>query len=137
MKVPVDECPAGAAMDAAVARAMGWEWDEYIWWDGEDFVPHFEPSEDIVMAWSLFLKLPEDRVLEVGTGNKDNEGWLSFACIRFGGESMGTSGYEDGDTGWAQDEEKNRPCLSALTALAISRAFLLANGITEIEVEDA
>ena len=76
-KIPIDECPAGAEMDAAVAVALGWKLndtgDEWLdaggtymkaakYWriGGNDDILPWKPSTDIATAWEMESALEVD-----------------------------------------------------------------------------
>jgi hypothetical protein len=66
-QIPVDECPAGPAIDAAVAEALGWHEDTGWWMDKDNEIQEaacigcnskstWSPSTDITEAWELWEK---------------------------------------------------------------------------------
>jgi len=128
-KIPVDECPAGPAMDAAVAETLGFEtkWFGYPngskillclvgkiaskhdgWTEQDDWrsVPPY--STDIAAAWGL-----AESCRHSGFGVGWSEDWGAPYCM------MGDT-YEYGET----------------VPHAICRAFLKANGVEYIEVPE-
>jgi hypothetical protein len=141
-KIPVDKAPAGPALDAAVAQVLGWPvlrsdspeckrdedylppflyWNEG--WDRLDLMRSREdggiikwsPSNDIAAAWELALNPPESddhMAVHLLSVSQDARG---FWWARFG-NLPGAAG----DT----------------TPLAITRAYLLAHGVTGVEVAD-
>jgi hypothetical protein len=135
VKVPVDEAPAGSAMDAAVAEVLGWlpyECDAIWYWKdmSDDDFPYYNyvayshnvhsyeledvkvwsPSTDIAAAWELL------------------EGFTAQIATLSGGMwgvILGT-----------HPMEPTRSVKAETAPLAICRAFLRASGVIEIEVDD-
>jgi len=150
MKVPIDECPAGPAMDAAVAKALGWvkvECDGIYYWSDPSVdewhtdriasiystVGHklegaivWSPSTDIAAAEELWNKLVEEHwVMSVCYGpGRDGSNYASvqMQLDKFLITDLMTRNPTDMD---AKAETK---------PLAISRAFLKAKGIEYVEV---
>jgi len=141
MTLPVDECPAGYMMDAAVAKCQGWHLsDDGLEWLGADgsWRRHAEtvrvgsyrvnlrwrPSKDIHDADVLI-----DKGIEKGgypNGFQIGNTWWSFSGPVSGwGVCFDTGGY--GKETFATAE--TRP-------LAICRAFLKLHGVMEIEVSE-
>ena len=126
MKVPVDECPAGAVMDAAVARVLGYECtcDE----DGAPFdcpihcddVPHTKSrySTDIAAAWEPWLQLTEE----------EPHSWAMYSS------KDGCVQIEHHPENWAREFGAGDVMAYGLAPLAICRAFLKARGIEFVEV---
>lgn len=123
-KTPVDECPAGPAMDAAVAKALGYECvcDE----EPSDCPVHcndpdvrFRYSTDISAAWGLdglgwlWGFKEESRGLNVTIYN-GGVGTLACTFVEWDGAK---TTYE---------------LIKKAYALGRCRAFLKANGVTEI-----
>ena len=108
-RIPVDECPAGPALDAAVAEVYKGPGVKL-----RVALETFQPSTDIAAAWELLESLTED---ESGISllpylNRDIEGewWMGF------------------DT---------RFVIKANTApLAITRAYLKVKDVEWVEVPD-
>jgi hypothetical protein len=116
VKIPVDECPAGAVMDTAVARILA-RLDGY---DGDlvHVFPSKEYSKDIAAAWRLWELL----------SRREPYSWALYSE----GENVTIEYYGEGYIGdreaGAGDWERE-----GKAPLVISRAFLKANGITEID----
>ena len=122
MRIPIDDCPAGSALDAAAARAMGKPWKKPIhgsccmchtcgYWYDECQCGY---SEDDSMALTLVDA-------QVAT-----EDW-GFAVTR--------EPYEEWRAVFWLDSFL-RDAKAPARPLAITRAFCRARGITEIEVPD-
>ena len=124
-KTPVDECPAGTAIDIAVAKARGWTIDRSLgtplWKDdcGKLLEDGWSPSTDIAAAQRL---LSGDVTIHKTT----IDGWGDqYHCIigpEYGYcmELLLSAGQAKADT----------------LPLAICRAFLKASDIEYIEVPD-
>ena len=127
-KIPIDECPAGPAMDMAVAEALGWHIE--FWQDGADggcelcdeegnhvrpwsYDPsprwRWSPSTDIAAAWEFA------------------PGILNGKHLVF----MGTHWAI-----WHFDGYDNMPndAVGETAPLTICRALLKANGVEHMEV---
>ena len=112
-KIPVDECPAGLAMDAAVAECLGWKrcpGEKIDHWIPPDFdMPIVRSwSTDIAAAWELAELCKHGRF---GVGW--SESWVVPYCVL-------------GDI----------HIYAETVPLAICRAFLKARGGTHVEVPD-
>jgi hypothetical protein len=135
-KIPVTDCPAGPALDAAVAKVLGWTdltFNAYTpvgrklcgthpsgkgGFDGHGRMIVTRWSEDIARAWELWCAMDgEKRLHEYSDG--------SCTCFLGGMSYGGSSDYADGVHASADK-----------APLAITRAFLLAHGGTEVEVPD-
>ena len=121
-KIPIDECPAGPAMDAAVAEALGWHWHDGrgtagpSYWETADgdtaYIWDFEPSTDIVAAWELIENLKKRRPMVT----IQLDGWGStWIC-------------------WVDNNNMNQWEKGETAPLTICRAFLKANGVEYVEV---
>jgi hypothetical protein len=130
-KIHVSNCPAGFVLDAAVAMAQGLHIDNLAgyWKDdagnnvhpacvGCDGVPTWHPSGDIRAAWELWQRIKEsswtdfyDRLEDLCTHNYNGEP----VDRKYGGVSE----YD---------------IMASINPLTITRAFLLTNGVTEVEV---
>ncbi|MGD8499539.1 MAG: hypothetical protein PVJ86_02765 [Phycisphaerales bacterium] len=139
VKVPVDECPAGPEIDAAVAQALGYEvqWSPqpdgfrapiYLvgtitWYDDGVDRPHWtivpNYSLEIAAAWELIERL-KDKAFDVSLEIR----W-DFSCWAACFFGDWTSGY-GGDAIYRAEGET--------APLTISRAFLKANGMEYVEV---
>jgi hypothetical protein len=124
-KIPIDEAPAGPAMDAAVAEALGYEYERghlgiYVFSKrkpdetSEEYEARslFRPSTDIAAAWRLLENLKDERGLLAMLTEWPKDCWsiaLFPAPIENNAMAKGIS-------------------------LAICRAFLKANGIEFVEV---
>jgi len=126
-KISVDDFPSGPRLDAEVARILGWtelqEMKHCDDWKGKNpeghpyMIPRY--SMDIGAAWKLVERITQKEFLSVITLYLDESATVSF---------------EDCST-------KNIRCASILAdgstiPLAITRAFLKANGVKEIEVKN-
>ena len=119
-KIPVDECPAGPEMDAAVAKALGWHWHDGrgtagpSYWETAtgDFahIDDFEPSTEIAVAWGFA------------------SGVLNGRHLTFEGDKWTIWHFEECDL--CDD------AIAETAALVLSRAFLKANGVEYVEVEN-
>lgn len=134
MEVPIDDCPAGLAMDAAVAKALGFKvkWDMGVplylvgvveveveeWVDSEVWKPVPGYSTDIGVAWGLWRQLAKEGVdyFEFGSAATGESEVLFLAISE-------QAGYAEGKE-W--DE-----------AATICRALLKFKGIGFVEVPDA
>jgi len=138
-KIPIDEAPAGPAMDAAVAEALGWlpyesdgvwYWkdmsdDDFPYWNHhangygfvEDLKP-WSPSTDIAAAWELADKISfrQDSTL----------GCFSVHCYGWIGECW--------EAGWVDQPVGDVVARAHTAPLAICRAFLKANGVEYLEI---
>lgn len=122
MKIPVDQIPAGPTLDTAAARALGYQrmitpsdfGDGVVecWFDGEKQVDSFKPSGDIVDS----LVLMKAEMLTISPYRVEPGKWFAI-CVELG---FGPSG-----------------AIADTIPLAITRAFLKAHGVTELEMEDA
>jgi hypothetical protein len=125
MKIKIDECPAGPAMDAAVAEVLGWEnlhWEEVDrgpnhyapegWWgdgpNGECYLDKSYSTDNIAAAWELLSHFDE----YIRICRTSNDIWY-FDTVDLVIETQATS-----------------------APLAICRAFLKANGIEFVEVPE-
>jgi hypothetical protein len=122
-KIPVTDCPAGPALDAAVAKVMGWErlpvesvdYPTYKWLAPEEGNWYKRTmlevwSFDISAAWKLTERMGPRHAPSLYQIAK----WYCNFLV-----------------------EGERVEASAETApLAITRAFLLAHGVTEVEPPD-
>jgi hypothetical protein len=130
-KIPVINCPAGPALDAAVAKVLGWTelpagapaWEtpegRIRTWEPTSY-GMWQPSEDIASAWELVESM----------GIKHSPSLYQVAkwhCNFLVEQKIPPQGYS-----------VMKPLeASGITApLAITRAFLLAHGVTEVEVAD-
>ena len=147
-KIPIDECPAGPAMDMAVAEALGWHIE--FWQDGADggcelcdeegnhvrpwsYDPsprwRWSPSTDIAAAWELVIwcraNIEGQSLRLVGPEHPDESG-----CAFENGwdASFVNSQYVYTDIGQHTNADT--------APLAICRAFLKANGIEHMEVPE-
>jgi hypothetical protein len=129
VKIKVDECPAGPAMDAAVAEALGWEnlhWKEMDrgpnhyapegWWgdgpNGECYLAK-SYSTDITAAWELWSNLCTN--------------WF-HAKLTFNDELHVTASlYRDSKS--VQYADSTIEAMAEDGMLAICRVFLKANGV--------
>lgn len=131
-QVSVDECPAGPWLDAAVAKALGYE-VKGAFLDGVFFpagcvkdgewvsfnrdLGGWWPSTDLAAAWELV----EESDLFVDNFLTKNEDGKYIVCPIYAGFGEYPEYYEGADEN---------------VALAITRAFLKARGIARIEVPD-
>ena len=122
--IDVREAPAGKAIDEACAAAKGYiEWEDVIgntvhaeWPQARDFVTAkiWRPSTDIAVAWELVEEMEANGwVTEV---NNFSIGWDCQVFYHW--PITPATGYVVAHT----------------APLAICRAFLLAHGITDLEV---
>lgn len=123
-KIPVDECPAGPAMDAAVAEALGYECacNECLFIcpihsSDPDVKLHY--STDIAAAWEVIEYLRGETISNLGI----KIGWDDHFSIRVAGY------WKRYDDWWYDAEAETFP-------LAICRAFLKANGVEFVEVPE-
>jgi len=123
-KIPIDEAPAGPAMDAVVAKVLGLnefnDWPER--W--EHIISHnwneMSYSTDIAAAWGLWSYLWAEWHYAKLTFIKDLR---VKACL-----------YRD-----AEAVQRANPMITAIAKngqLAICRAFLQANGVEYVEVPE-
>lgn len=121
-KTPVDECPAGPAVDAAVAEALG---HKVVLHYGQLMVKtpdglHADPepySTDIAVAWEALEHLFQlNSLQDIHLEHLEHTGWGISTCY---------NKVEGGWDGWVYAET---------APLAICRAFLKVNGIEYIEV---
>jgi hypothetical protein len=148
VKIPVDECPAGTVMDAAVAKALSHlvfcqlDFDRWfiasdrdafqqglmngLFWEGGGGreprycldMPNY--SADIAAAWKLFSYLCKE--------------WFCVKSIFIKDLRIKVNLYRDSKALLYAD-----PTITAIAQyapLAITRAFLKANGVEYIEVPD-
>jgi len=134
-RISVDSCPAGKWMDAAVAKALGWEdlhWKEvdrgldhyelWGWWgkgpNGECYLGKYY-STDTAAAMELEPKMPYFKLIRRAASLWQCQSafcgdWFDHLCSSCGCQ------FADGET----------------IPLAISRAFLKAKGVKVIEIEE-
>jgi hypothetical protein len=139
-KIPIDECPAGPAMDAAVAKALGWvkvECDGIYYWSDPSVdewhtdriasiystVGHklegaivWSPSTDIAAAWELLPRMQSAYGILLALLHDVTECKIM---------------KDDKPIIGRAEDEKTEP-----SSLAISRAFLKARGIEFIEMPE-
>jgi hypothetical protein len=130
-KIHISDCPSGFVLDAAVAMAQGLHIDNLAgyWKDdagnhvhpacvGCDGVPTWHPSGDIRAAWPLLEELAEDHSVAVNKLHfwKEQNWVVSFAQSKAASD-------------WTSIEANN-----GALPLAITHAYLLAHGVTEVEV---
>jgi hypothetical protein len=145
-KIPVNECPAGPAMDAAVAKALGWRnlhWREVDresnhyapggWWgngpNGECYLDKGY-SSDIVAAWKLdrigwrwqFWETPETLAVTL------------FTSIEMASDAAWESPRLPEGTIVVQNRWEDSESKVDAYALGRCRAFLKANGVEFVEV---
>jgi hypothetical protein len=126
-KISVTDCPAGPALDAAVAKVLGNKialdkqgqpYHEHLILAGVIIKYVDRYSTDMTVAWELWCATGgEKRLHEYSDG--------SCTCFLGGMSFGGSSDYADGVYASADK-----------ASLAITRAFLLAHGVTEVEVTD-
>jgi len=145
-KIPVTQAPAGPALDAAVAEARGWQilvmdnnafwvtYGEHDMWSASGYLSLlpdegwikeplpiygekgiWNPSTDIAAAWELV----EEKKSEIMA--KD---WVDF-CDILKELILPNSGWRD-----------EYALLSGLSPLTITRAYLKAKSIEEIDIPD-
>ena len=136
-RVPIDQAPAGPALDAAVAGAQGkrvkWmenaiglsAWPAYFaglmssrdtdWISQADWRGVPEYSTDIAAAWEL---------MEAKRAEMMAKDWIDF-CDILKELILRNSGWRD-----------VYALLSGLTPLAITRAYLKAKGVETIDIPD-
>jgi len=138
-KTPVDECPAGREMDAAIEEILGYSgyFSDYILinnqrydiktWIWKDWTPEDPPkgwrpgimprnySADIAAAWELAEWLVQNHEFYI-TNFYNPGGWSASYRKKSGSD-------------WIPSDTKTAP-------LAICRAFLKANGIEYVEVPE-
>lgn len=140
-QIPVDDCPAGPALDAAVAKVLGWAdlvFDAYTpagrqlcgthpsgrgGFDGNGRMIVTRWSADIARAWELV-----------------EEAHFSIWCAGGPDKWVWGAGYwrEGNLLCWSYDLDPE-DCLSPMceiTSLAITRAFLKAKGVEFIEIDE-
>jgi hypothetical protein len=128
-KIHVSDCPAGLVLDAAVAMAQGLHIDNLAgyWKDdagnnvhpacvGCDGVPTWHPSGDIRAAWEL-VEDSKDCIVDLISPFSLTEDGRKWATSLINGENVFT-GY------------------ASTAPLAIVRAYLLAHGVTEVEMPE-
>lgn len=121
-KIPIDEAPAGPAMDAAVAEVLGWRQLSYRLWHDRDGRERWidnkdgtwSPSTGIAAAWELFKKL------------RERQPPVTFQL----------DGWDHHWVCWVDKEGINRWAKAQTASLAICRAFLKANGVEYLELEN-
>lgn len=128
-KTPVDEAPAGPAMNAAVAGALGWHYGWGGWWEDEegqiqkpacigcDGKSTWSPSEDIAAAWKLIENLSQLFGVEIGVLYPEAGSGERFYCKI-----------------WKHHSLQFRALFVLSAPLAICRAFLKANGVEFVDV---
>jgi hypothetical protein len=130
MKVPVDEAPAGAALDAVVADCLGWKRCP-----GGN-ISHWIPpgfNMPVVRSWSTDIAAAWELVEELSPMTADG---LSFALYR------GSSYWKVGNIRHCAEFKESgvdgrRYMAHAETAsLAITRVYLKVRSITEVEIPD-
>jgi len=155
-KIPIDEAPAGPAMDAAVAGALGYEveWSPQpdgqkvpIYLDGEvnsrsggrwigwrpnwRIVPEY--STDIAKAWELVEQIHQC-INKAEDGDPDilpfDLGWYQRLRLNFGQRSGWWASF---DARNIKGIEPSFLCIAETAPLAICRAFLKANGVEYVE----
>lgn len=153
-KIPVDECPAGPEMDAAVAEALG-QCGHYLkpengsgqykcvkceqrfaglaYKEGYSVKSY---STDIAAAWEL-VDWMHRRISEAESGN---ESTLSFNTKLY--QRLQLFAWSNGEEWLASFDRRNIAgfsngfvSIADSVQLAICRAFLKANGVTHIEAE--
>jgi len=117
-QIPVDECPAGVEIDAAVAKAIGWQKitigpgaENKLMASGRDLDNRIRVvlqfSQDIEAAWELW----EDVKKKV---------WADFID----------------ELEWRADTSCTFDVLRYITPLTITRAYLKAKGVEFVEVPE-
>ncbi len=156
-KVPVDECPAGPAMDAAVAQALGIKtFPHPELWDGSfggggwcpickhsfssdaqaDEISCLYPpqySTDIAAAEKLWDKLAEDHWVVSVCYGPGRDG-CSYASVQMQLDIFLAIDLLARIIDLLTRSPMDMDAKGETKALAISRAFLKANGVEEIEV---
>lgn len=120
MRIHINVCPPGPALDNAVAWALGWKQivEDRPVWDMPDGTRRtyemssfesFRPSEDLTAAWEL--------------RPRDKYGYLQVTDY--------TYGYAECD--WTDGEAHHHSAQAETVPLAICRAFLEAHGVEYVE----
>jgi len=148
-QIPVDECPAGPELDAAVAKAMGWQKitigpgaENKLIASGRDpdnrirVVLQF--SQDIAAAWGLGEWILEHTNFESCSSYVKYDYAQFMFHVQKGSGDWPPVAYGEIYTaaGEADPDYKLNQCGITVLPLAITRAFLKANEVEYVEVAD-
>ncbi len=108
-RIPIDECPAGLAIDAAVAEVYTGPGIKL-----RVVLETFCPSTDIAAAWELvehWMAENKENTFDIVSNQEPKLRWLAFF-------------------------ESDKSMIADTAPLAITRAYLKAKGVEFIEVPD-
>jgi hypothetical protein len=126
-RIPIDECPASTALDAAVEEVQG----------NATCARHY--SRDIAAAWGLAEWILEHMNYD-SCSSYVQHGYAQFSFHALKWSHSKWPPVENGEvytvTGEAKPDFKLDQCGVTVLPLAITRAFLRANEVEYIEVPD-